>query len=102
MQVNSHTRVRTEWGPRQRSIARARQSFNPTTSRSGRLMVQARRGLIANGGLATTSQLLAWAYPHDRKHWHCMSCGALCVSWVSRKSADLVAADDQSSGQSRE
>src|SRR5262245_21966329 len=70
MQIGN-TRTRTEWGPRQRSIARARQSFNPTTSRSGRLMVQARRGLIANGGLATTSQLLAWAYPHDRKDWHC-------------------------------
>ena|SRR6516225_1303167 len=67
----ANTRIRTEWNARQRSITTARISFNPTKPRSGRLMVQARRGLIANDGLATTSQLLQWAYPHDRKHWHC-------------------------------
>jgi len=56
---------------RQRSIDTARLSFNPRNLRTGRLMTQARRGLIAHNGLATTSQLLQWAYPHGRKDWHC-------------------------------
>jgi hypothetical protein len=34
-------------------------------------MTQARRGLIANDGIATTTQLLKWAYPRERQHWHC-------------------------------
>jgi len=29
------------------------------------------RRLIAHNGLATTTQLLRWAYPHERKDWHC-------------------------------
>jgi hypothetical protein len=56
---------------RRTSIDIARKSFNPRNSRTGRLVTQARRGLIANDGLATTSQLLQWAYPHERRHWHC-------------------------------
>jgi hypothetical protein len=63
-------RVRTEWGPRQRSIARARQSFNPTLRRRGRVATQARRCLTAHSGLATMTQLKAWCYagrPH--RHW---------------------------------
>ena len=70
MQLAS-TRVRTEWNWRSRSVSKARLSFNPGKKRIGRLMTQARRGLIANNGLATTTQLLGWAYPHVRKHWHC-------------------------------
>jgi hypothetical protein len=70
-QIGIGRRHRSVWGARQRSIATARLSFNPRKSRTGRLMTQARRGLIANDGLATTSQLLQWAYPRERKHWHC-------------------------------
>ena len=34
-------------------------------------MVQAGRGLIAHDGVATTTQLLQWAYPRERQRWHC-------------------------------
>ena len=61
----ANTRVRTEWGPRQRSIARARQSFIASNPREGRVMRACRRALIA-AGLARplmTRDLLRWAYP---------------------------------------
>ena len=54
-----------------RPIDRALAEFNPRLPRRGRLMVQAQRGLIANGGTASTSRLLEFAYPRGRKHWHC-------------------------------
>ena len=55
----ANTRTRTEWGPRWRRINTARLSFNPTLPRRGRLMVQARRGLIAHGGLLRQQSLAA-------------------------------------------
>jgi hypothetical protein len=51
-------------------IASALAAFNPTLPRRGRVGRQGRRGLIANNGVATTSQLLEWAYPGERKRWH--------------------------------
>src|SRR5215472_9261011 len=55
----ANTRTRTEWGPRWRRINTARLSFNATLPRRGRLMVQARRGLIAHGGLLRQQSLAA-------------------------------------------
>ena len=55
----ANTRTRTEWGPRWRHINTARLSFNATLPRRGRLMVQARRGLIAHGGLLRQQSLAA-------------------------------------------
>lgn len=55
---------------RRRSIARARLSFNPTLSRSGRVLTQARRCLIAKNGVATMTQLKAWCYAgREHRHW---------------------------------
>jgi hypothetical protein len=55
---------------RQRSIARARLSFNPTLGRRGRVTVQARRCLTAKNGLATMTQLKAWCYAgREHRHW---------------------------------
>ena len=55
---------------RRRSIARARLSFNPTSSRRGRISTQARRCLIARNGLVSTADVMAWAYPRgERHHW---------------------------------
>src|SRR5262249_50672491 len=64
------TRTRTEWGPRQRSAYRARLSAIPTNPRWGRVMLGARRCLVANEGIASMRQLKAWCYvgrPHA--HW---------------------------------
>jgi len=55
----ANTRTRTEWGPRWRHINTARLSFNATLPRRGQLMVQARRGLIAHGGLLRQQSLAA-------------------------------------------
>ena len=69
----ANTRVRTEWGPRQRSIARARQSFIASNPREGRVMRACRRALIAAGGRPLmTRDLLRWAYPQLRRFecWH--------------------------------
>jgi hypothetical protein len=66
----ANTRVRTEWGWRQRSIARARLSAIPTNPRWGRLMLGCRRCLIAGDGVASMRELKAWCYvgrPHA--HW---------------------------------
>ena len=64
-------RTRTVWGARQRSIARARVSFNPTLPRRGRVSTQALRCLIANKGVATMTQFRAWCYAgRDHRHWH--------------------------------
>ncbi len=55
---------------RSRSVARARLSFNPTASRRGRVWTQCRRCLVAKNGLATTADVVAWAYPRgERRHW---------------------------------
>src|SRR6516165_1673388 len=63
------TNGRSKWG--RASIARARLSANPTLPRLGRLQRQAKRCLIANDGLATTTQIRAWCYPgRERRHWH--------------------------------
>jgi hypothetical protein len=60
------------YSARPRSIHRALAAFNPALPRLGRVRRQAKRGLIAHDGMATTTQLLEWAYPsRDRKHWHC-------------------------------
>jgi hypothetical protein len=54
-----------------RPIDRARALANPKLPRRGHVMTRARRGLIANDGLATTSQLLEWVYPRsERRKWH--------------------------------
>jgi hypothetical protein len=58
------------WERRKLSIARARASFNPALPRSGRLMTQCRRCLIARDGVATMRELAQWCYPLERRHWH--------------------------------
>jgi hypothetical protein len=50
---------------RQPSRGRVRELVNLTLPRLGRLMWQCKRGLVANDGIATTSQLLDWC--HCRK-----------------------------------
>ena len=68
-----NTRVRTEWGARQRSIARARQSFIASGPREGRIQRQVRRCFIAGDGKPRTmNELVRWAYPElDRfECWH--------------------------------
>ena len=70
MQVGN-TRTRTEWGPRQRSIARARQSFIAADPREGRIMRQVRRAFIASSARPlTTGELLDWCHGRPRRHWH--------------------------------
>jgi hypothetical protein len=68
----ANTRIRTEWGPRQRSIARARASFNASLPRrGGRVATQIRRCLTAHDGIASMAQLRSWAYVgQPRQHWH--------------------------------
>jgi hypothetical protein len=64
-------RTRTVWGPRQRSVARARQSFNAALPRQGRVMRACRRALIARDGLVSLRELRSWAYPGQaHKRWH--------------------------------
>jgi hypothetical protein len=68
----ANTRVRTEWGQRERSAFRARLSAIPTNPRWGRIMIGARRGLIAGNGIATVSQLREWCYAgRPYRPWHC-------------------------------
>ena len=63
-------RVRDVWGTRQRSIARARISFNASSPRRGRVVTQARRCLVAHNGIATMTQLKAWCYAgREHRHW---------------------------------
>lgn len=64
------TRTRT---PRQRSIARARQSFVASMPREGRVMRQVRRAFSATDNKPLCiGDVLPWIYPQlDRfKHWH--------------------------------
>jgi hypothetical protein len=63
---------------RPRSIDRALAAFNPKLPRRGKIKKGAKRGLIANDGLATTSQLVEWCYPRGKQYWHCAEiCRAL-------------------------
>ena len=69
MQLTTEARLKR----RQRSIARARQSFIASLPREGRVMRQVRRAFTAAGGKPlSTSQIMPWIYPQlDRfKHWH--------------------------------
>jgi hypothetical protein len=68
----ANTRVRTEWGWRQRSINKARLSFNASFQRRGsRVATQIHRCLIAHDGIASMAQLRNWAYiGQPRQHWH--------------------------------
>jgi hypothetical protein len=68
-----NTRMRSEWGPRQRSIARARLSFVASNPREGRIQRQVRRCFIAGDGKPRTmSELVRWAYPelNHFEYWH--------------------------------
>ena len=66
-----NTRVRSEWGPRQRSIARARTSFIASLPREGRIAQQCRRCLLAHNQVARMRDLRAWCYAgQERQHWH--------------------------------
>jgi hypothetical protein len=57
--------------PRQRSIARARQSFIASNPREGRVQRQVGRCFIAGDGKPRTmSELVRWAYP-DLDHFEC-------------------------------
>jgi hypothetical protein len=68
------TRTRTVWGRRQRSVARARLSFNAALPRQGATIRQTRRCFIARDGVATMRELRSWAYPgQPRQHWHYFS-----------------------------
>ena len=67
----ANARVRTEWGRRERSITRARQSFNAALPREGRIARQSRRCFLARKGVASLRELREWCYPaQDRRHWH--------------------------------
>jgi hypothetical protein len=70
MSVQLGSRTRDVWNWRARSAHRARQSFNPSASRRGRVATQARRCLTAQG-VASVTQLKAWCYAgREHRHWH--------------------------------
>jgi hypothetical protein len=57
-------------GPRQRSIASARLSFNAAAKRQGHVMRACRRALTALGA-CRTRDLLDWAFAGQaHQHWH--------------------------------
>jgi hypothetical protein len=69
----ANTRVRTEGGPRERSIARARQSFIASKPRLGRIQLQVRRAFISSSGRPLQiSDLLPRVYPRltQFESWH--------------------------------
>jgi hypothetical protein len=76
---------------RERSIARARQSFIASNRREGRVMRACRRALIAAGG----RDLLRWAYPQLERFpvlallEHLPSGAALCGQGRSRLATPL-------------
>jgi hypothetical protein len=71
MQLGNNTRTRINWNARSRSIGIARQSFNASLPRSGRLARQCRRALVIGCGVVSMKQLRAWCYPGlERRHWH--------------------------------
>jgi hypothetical protein len=90
-------RVRTVWGWRSRSIAKARLSFNPALPREGRVMRACRHALIARDGLVSMRDLRSWAYPgQSRQHWHYWSIyealkrlGARRIGWGLYSSPSL-------------
>ena len=75
MQLGTRTRIsfsKSAWERRQRSIARARLSFNAALPRpGGRVATQIRRCLVAHDGIVSMTQLRSFAYVgQPRQHWH--------------------------------
>jgi hypothetical protein len=71
MNMQLGNRTRTEWGPRQRALVRARARFNAALPREGRIARQSRRCLLARQGVASLRELREWCYPsRERRHWH--------------------------------
>jgi hypothetical protein len=86
---------------RRYSIARARLSFSPTLSRSGRVSRQARRCLIAKNGVATMTQLKAWVTRAEHTGTgNTRSFGKRCTDLGLVRLIEPVASDDPESGRS--
>jgi len=60
MNMQLGNRTRTEWGPRQRALVRARARFNAALPREGRIACQSRRCLLARQGVASQRELREW------------------------------------------